>query len=567
MILTLLQAHLLAPLALSMGGSPAPLQSSDLLSTIPDGAIVAFHAPSPKSLIASRDTSDWVQFMLDARWELIIDDLATLMGEEAAAKEIQAARRVFIDALADTNGAVGFLDWDPETKDVTACLVAQAGPECSALLRRFVGEDAAPQTLADGKSVLVGEAGRAELFYEGEGMVVLVSAKSIEASKAVAEGCLARLGNAGAGGPFAVPGVAKERGNAALEFAVNLAPVWDMAAEDLDGEGDLAEAIADSARTIEWLYGSIGFGDGEAAEWKFVAPYGVDTLIGEAMGFFGEADPALFRTVPAGAQQATVFSFDLSGMADWVLAQVATENEDAHAQAEAAIEGAGQAVGFDIMNDVVRNLEGQFVYYTTGEVMKIDGMELPGAFAMTVISYVKDSDVMIDVADTLLQLGGIASDLDSGERTLPGEDGEVELWTSSKSSGTKMALGVGAGRVAFSMSPTDLTSYFDLASGAEGIGRMLDNKVLAKTAKGLRGTAISIQSTAIMADSVRQMVNSYADMMESLAGAFGDEGDDLVPMRSAADRLAGMVEQYFEGATTTELQIGGGMIRANVRSR
>lgn len=565
MLLTHLAAHILAPLALGGAATSSPATAADLLSTIPESAVAAFHAPSPKALIASRDTSDWVQFMLDARWELLIDDLATLMDVGTTADEIKSARRLLIDAFADTTGAVGFIDWDAESNDLTACLVAHAGPECSTLLQRFVGEDATLSTLTDGQPVLVGEAGRAELLYEGEGMVILVSAHSIEASKAVAEGCIARLGNAGTSGPFAVPGVAKERGPAAFEFAVNLAPAWDVAAEDVKGEGEFGEELVRSARTIEWVYGSIGFGDGEAAVWKVVAPYGVDTLIGEAMAFLGQADTALLSTVPFGALQATVFSMDVGGFADWVLEQIAKESEESHAQAKGAIEGAGQAIGFDIWNDVVRNLEGQFVYYSTGESIEFDGVEVPGAFAMTLISYVKDSDVMIDIADTLLQLAGVASDFDSGERTLPGVGGEVELWTSSENSGTKMALGVGAGRVALSLSPSDLGKYFDLASAVEGARRMLDNKALASPAKGLRGAMVSVQSTAILADSARQLVNAYADMLEPLATMFGGNGAELISMRTAADRLAGMVEQYFEGATTSQIQVEGGMIRMTVR--
>lgn len=569
MLSTPLVAQLLVPLAL--GGAPTgpPAAAADLLSTIPDGAIAAFHAPSPKALIASRDTSDWVQFMLDARWELVIDDLSSFMDEDEVAEEIKSARRLLIDAFADTTGAVGFIEWDAKSDDLTLCLVAQAGPECSTLLRRFIGQDAAPGTLGDGKPILVGEAGRAELYYEAEGMVILVSASSIDASKAVAEGCIARLGNAAASGPFAMPGVAKERGPAAFEFAVNLASLWDMAAADVEGEGEFGEALARSARTIEWVYGSMGFGDGEAAEWRFAAPYGTGTLIGEAISFFGEADTSILSTVPAGALQATVLSFDVGGFADWALAQIAKESDESLAQAKGAIDGASQALGINIWDDVVHNLKEQFLYYSTGESMVFDGVEVPGAFAMTAVSYVKDSDVMIDIADSILQLAGIASDLDSGERTLPGEGegGEVELWINSKSTGTKMALGVGAGRVALSSSPTDLGKYFDLASGVQGAGRMLDNKALSSSTKALRGAMISIQSTAMMADSARQMVDAYADMMEDLATMFGGQNTKLTSMRTAADRLASMIEQYFEGATTSQIQVEGGMIRMTMRCR
>ena len=74
-----------------------------------------------------------------------------------------------------------------------------------------MGSRTEAREIADGRTVLVGEAGRAELFHASEGRVLRVAAPSVDAAQETATGCLRRMAGASTPNLFTSEGLAAER--------------------------------------------------------------------------------------------------------------------------------------------------------------------------------------------------------------------------------------------------------------------------------------------------------------------------------------------------------------------
>lgn len=572
--------HALTLLPLVAPAAPAPTPSDALLSVVPADALVCVHAPNPKALIASRDTNAWMAFALDARWESVIDDLTPLMADdraEAIAAQVKTMRRTLIEAAEDCTGAVVFVDVESAGAAPRVGLVAAAGPRFTQVLRRTVGENADEIQLAEGITALVDDSRRAELFLERGGYAMAFSAESTEAARAMAMSSLERLESPEPAGPLALPPVAARRRACALEVAVNLNPVW---SQWLRAEGPfegMEARAAQAVSSLEWMYGAATLGDGEDAGWEFVVPYGQETLIGDFLGFFGAADASLLRDVPASATTATVVSLDIGGMVDWILGMVEGNDQTAFLRIMGGIDAASGVIGFDILDDVVRNFTGDFVMFNEPTGLRFEDFTMPGD-APTFIARVEDSETMLDVVDTVMELSGMGSLTVSSDRALPSGD-EVELWTATEKAPMGMGMGVGAGRLIFSMSGdgTGVGNYLDLVANAEGSRSFLSNDAVRTASESASGAAFTVQPTAAAATVIEQMSRMWAKMLDDLAEAFSDlepEGNSAagaeVPesrrILAAADRIAAMIRQAFNGTTTTELHVDGGTIRMIVRS-
>ena len=572
--------HALTLLPLVAPAAPAPTPSDALLSVVPADALVCVHAPNPKALIASRDTNAWMAFALDARWESVIDDLTPLMADdraEAIAAQVKTMRRTLIEAAEDCTGAVVFVDVETAGSAPRVGLVAAAGPRFTQVLRRVVGENANEIQLAEGITALVDDSRRAELFLERGGYAMAFSAESTEAARAMALSSLERLESPEPAGPLALPPVAARRRACALEVAVNLNPVW---SQWLRAEGPFEGVEARAAQAVsslEWMYGAATLGDGEDASWEFVVPYGEETLIGDFLGFFGAADASLLRDVPASATTATVVSLDVGGMVDWILGMVEGNDQTAFLRIMGGIDAASGVIGFDILDDVVRNFTGDFVMFNEPTGLRFEDFTMPGD-APTFIARIEDSETMLDVVDTVMELSGMGSLTVSSDRALPSGD-EVELWTATEKAPMGMGMGVGAGRLIFSMSGdgTGVGNYLDLVANAEGSRSFLSNDAVRAASESASGAAFTVQPTAAAATVIEQMSRMWAKMLDDLAEAFSDldpEGNSAagaeVPesrrILAAADRISAMIRQAFNGTTTTELHVDGGTIRMIVRS-
>ncbi len=566
--------HALTLLPLVAPAAPAP--GDALLSVVPANALVCVHAPDPKALIASRDTNAWMAFALDARWESVIDDLTPLMAGgqgEAIAAQIKAMRRTLIEAAEDCTGAVVFVDAETAGAAPRVGLVAAAGPRFTQVLRRVVGEGATEVQLAEGISALVNGPRGAELFLERGGYVMVFSAESAEATRAMAMSSLERLESPEPAGPLALPAVAARRRPCALEVAVDMDSIW---SQWLRAEGPfegMEARAAQAVTSLEWMYGAVTLGDGEDADWEFVLPYGQETLIGDLLGFFGEADASLLRDVPGSATTATVLSLDVGGMVDWILGMIEANDQTASARIMGSLDAASGVVGFDVLDDVIRNLTGDFVMFNEPTGLRFDDFTMPGD-APTFVARIEDSETMLDVVDTVMELSGMGSFTVSSDRALPSGD-EVELWTATEKAPMGMGMGVGAGRLIFSMSGdgAGVGSYLDLVANAEGSRSFLANDAVRAASEAASGAAFTVQPTAAAATVLDQMSRMWAKMIEDLDRAFSPaepDGPRDVPearrVVAAADRVSAMIRQAFSGTTTTELHVDGGAIRMIVRT-
>ena len=277
------------------------------------------------------------------------------------------------------------------------------------------------------------------------------------------------------------------------------------------------------------------------------------------------------------ATTATVVSLDVGGMVDWILGMVEGNDQTAFLRIMGGIDAASGVIGFDILDDVVRNFTGDFVMFNEPTGLRFEDFTMPGD-APTFIARIEDSETMLDVVDTVMELSGMGSLTVSSDRALPSGD-EVELWTATEKAPMGMGMGVGAGRLIFSMSGdgTGVGNYLDLVANAEGSRSFLSNDAVRAASESASGAAFTVQPTAAAATVIEQMSRMWAKMLDDLAEAFSDldpEGNSAagaeVPesrrILAAADRISAMIRQAFNGTTTTELHVDGGTIRMIVRS-
>ena len=553
---------------------PAPEAANDLLSVVPDSAVFAAQISNPRALLAQRETNDWVAFMLDAQWETVIDKAGSILEEEdIGAAEIIAGRELIIQAFSDTTGVVFFVDLNKDSMEPTMGLVVQGGDDAAALLKRVVGDSTSEVALDGERTAIVGEKGRAELFTESAGTMMLISAPTIEASKAAATACYSRLGNADAAGPFASPAIAALRNQGAeFEFAARLAPLWEEAFDDDSTADDFEQRLADSVRSIEWMYGELSLGDGETADMNFVVPYDEKSILGNFLGLFGTANTSLFAHVPEGTSQATAANFDFSGFAQLALDIARANSLDGGVEVQDGLDAAEAVLGVDLIGDIVDQMTGDMLYFSTVDPVLVEGVEVPFQ-AMTAIAFMEDTDAIFDLVDQGLMMADISDSVDTDLIDIAGTDESIDLWKMSDGVPMKMILGAGAGRFMFSLAEDSMHAYFDLVSGKEGAQSMLADKALAAAAKDASGAIVTIQDTAAAADAIESMANSFRSMFDGLAElSFNEEGEEdyrskLDGFVESSEIVAALIRQYFEGTSTTEFQIGGGRLRISSRTR
>ncbi len=560
-LLPLLLPTLLAPATTS----PAVTPARDLLAAVPASAILAVNVPNPKALIASRETNDLIAFAMDPEWQAITNLLLAEFEEEELAAEIETWRKTVISALSDATGLVLFVDPGFGDNGPTLGIIAEGGPDTTAFLRGLLPSDAA-LSIDNGTMTTVMTADQTEVFHSSNGLAMVISSSSKESAVRVSAACLTGIDGPAPRGPFAVPAIAAERRPAAVEIAVNLSLLWaELERTDSPAEG-IERQIADAVSTVDWMYGSVSFGKDEESDWEFVVPYGTETLLGGLLGFFGQADSELLATIPAGASSGMVLAFDVAGFTDWALELVRSTSPETHEMMMSGLSAITEMVGIDIMGDVVHNMTGQFLTFTSTATVSSEGSVLAGMQATTVVISVKDAEPFVDMVDGLLEMGGFGSAVESSTVPIEGDDDGVELWRVDPGLGTELIIAAGAGRIALSIDSEGFEKYLARASADEGVTSFLSDPAMAKAAESLSGAVVSIQSMAAGADAFQASMRNVESMLSSFPSPDG-EAAPLGQMMEAADRLVVLVRQYFEGTITSELQIADGRIRYRSRTR
>ena len=163
------------------------------------------------------------------------------------------------------------------------------------------------------------------------------SSAGVDAARALVRQSLTG-GSQRPGGPFGVPALAKERGDCAMEVAVNLQPILDAArAEGFNSP--MEERMFDMMFSqVTWAYGSMSLGTGETSDLEFVVPYGAESALAGLFANFNAADLSSFSSIPAEAHTAQVINIDLAGIFDWAMDLVKAEDEMTYEQVMAGIE-------------------------------------------------------------------------------------------------------------------------------------------------------------------------------------------------------------------------------------
>lgn len=619
MITPLTFLPLQAALALSLlGGDPAPLtqQGQSLLAALPEDTFLVARLPDPKALLAQRETSSWVAFAMDSQWDVFLPKLLLTMDEPEWAATAPAWRSRILGALGDANEVVGFASGPYEQGVEPALgLFVRGGAESTTLLKELVGPDAQSVEMEGGHTVLVTEResseeeeGRAELFYEKDGVVLFVSSESVARSRGVVAGCLGALTAGGAPkGPYAIPGLAKvRRPGAALEIAVDMEPLWRAASDEFlpgadqsepgvlaIGGGDDSESwnevvaeLLDAGSSMEWLYADWEVGLGETLSSHISMPYAEDSILGELFGFLGAADPSLFSQVPATAISATIVNIDFLGMTKWGLGRVKGYSEEAFDQAQGALAGGQAALGLDIVEDLIGNLTGEFVGFTSVPSFELgdEKTEFAGERPTTIVASLKDSEPFLELVESVLPLKGLDAAFAS-ETVELGEGGtEMELWKAAESLGLPVTIGVGHKRMLLSLDPQGSEAYLGLMGGASGGRAITHDKAQREAMQGASGAVITWQPTA-----------SGADIMESLGamteGAIEEEIELLeyeseedfteeeraeleqevralnAQFEEALDGMAALWREFFNGSSITEMHIRGGLMSIKTETR
>ena len=607
-----------------VGAAPAPLADAGLLAALPADAVGAFHVLNPKALMASRETNRWVGFCTDPAWESAMVWFSSRVFElELSEAELEEWYSRFLAAMEDSTGMVGFLSGpvDPDT-DPEGGLIVRGGETTAALLRHLMGENMRAETLEGGGTVLVSDEESGEepdeesgeegvsLYYEKDGLIMVLFAATVDDSKALANSCLASLASGAVPKVFGQSGVAERRSaNAAIEFALDLSTVFEgLLSETVESESDEGEVLGigggspdpgmdelknrllESATSVEWMYGSGELGVGEEAEWNVYLPYDPKSLVGEALGFFGEADKSLLSAAPAGSLSATVASFDISGFSQWALALTESLSKDAHAQAMGALGAAEAAVGVNVLEDIVEPMKGQFFSFSsTVNADDADSlMALTDIGATTWVALTEDTDSLLDLFETVIDMSGMGDAITAEEVSLGDGAEEMEVWRSDSSTGLPLTVGVGHGRLMISTSESGSRSYLERLKDAEKNGGMLDDAALAKAVERTSGSFITIQPTAAFADALEGMGEmlsamapelwlddedaEWAEGDEELEEIFEDEfeaaiADEMASMNEIIKDLAALGRQYFSGTTTSEVRIKGGLVHIHMQSK
>ena len=582
----------LTPLALPLllaNGAPTPA-ASDLMAAIPEEAVVALHVPNPRAIIAARETNDLVAFMLDPEWESIA---ALLMEEEGTEEtemlgELKAFRDRAIEAMSDSSGLAVYVTTVPETGVEGAMgFVAQGGPKVAAMLEEmFVGESAATEQLAAGvvARVTAPAGGRKALAFatNGDLIVGVESSAGIDAARALVRQSLTG-GSQRPGGPFGVPDLAKERGDCAMEVAVNLQPILDAArAEGFNSP--MEERMFDMMFSqMTWAYGSMSLGTGETSDLEFVVPYGAESALAGLFANFNAADLSSFRSIPAEAHTAQVINVDLAGIFDWAMDLVKAEDEMAYEQVMAGIGSVTEMSGIDLIEDVLGNLSGQMLGFSTvrqpagsGAPTMMDMMMASslGGDDLTLVMEVEDTEVLLEAIEFAVDMSGAGEMLEVSSMDAGGERGGLETWSLLPEVGSfKMALG--AGRLIISTNPSMLDAY------AAGLGAPLDESFASDERvkailPSLSGAGVTIQKTADMLDSIAAAVGAMGEMFGSTVDLSGFEDGAVIEeayddffdrMNLAADRVVQMGRRYFEGTMSTDMVMEEGQMRFRQRTR
>ncbi|QDV05360.1 hypothetical protein Poly30_08570 [Planctomycetes bacterium Poly30] len=583
-------ASLLLPVA-SLGGPTAGLPvEAGLLAALPAEASLVIHLPNPKALMASRETNRWVGFATDAEWGRLLGPVLAAVGDDVTESEVAEWRERVLGALEDSTDLVGFAT-GLDDQEASLGLIVRGGEKTAALLRLFIGGDARVETIDGGHEVLLSAAGRAELYYEFEGLIMVLSTPTVEGSKAVASGCLASLAEGELPPLFLHKGIAeRRRPGAAFEFALDLSDL--TATEETgfdengklpigggssaDGMDKLMDELKTAASSVQWVYGTGELGLGETANWNLYAPFDSTSLIGKALGFFGEADKSLLAAAPAGSISATVGAFDINGFTRWALDTTRKFSEDAYEQAMGGLSAAKSAVGVDLLEDIVGPMRGQFLGFSTAPSTEQGGslLALTNVGSTTFIALTEETDPLLDLFDSLLEMSGMGDTITNEQFAVAGGTEEMELWRSDASTGLPVTIGVGNGRLLISSDAAGSQAYLARMKGEEGVAALLDDKDLAGAVAGASGAIITIQPTVAMADALEGL----GAMMDSMNPEvwlpdqdMEDGGDEeeavLMTMTETMRNVASLARQYFSGTTTSEFVIGDGIVELRTRSK
>ncbi|MEM6675009.1 MAG: hypothetical protein AAF726_19325 [Planctomycetota bacterium] len=520
------------PLSLVVAlGDPSHAAEVDLLAAIPKDTFLAVHAPDPRGLVASRETSSWLGFAMDPEWNSIVGPLLSVLDVDADPDEMALWRDRLFQALADANGFVAFVGDGFGDGDPVLGILADGGPDAAALLRTLLAKDATPETIAGGHEVHISDEGRGELYYERDGIILVLSTPTVENVRGLASECLDALGAGVPRGPFGLEGLAAQRRGAALELAVDMSQLWAEIERVEEPTEGIESRVFDAIASFEWLYGSMTFGDGETSDMRLVAPYGETTLLGELLAHFGAADTSLFADVPAGMATATVASFDVAGCTDWLMDVVEDTSEEGYEMMRSGLSAVTETVGIDVLGDFAYNATGRFLAFSSAPTDEDAPVTMSASQGTTFVMEVKETLPIVDAVEILLEMSGFGADVETESAEIPGDEDGLEVWRMAPDLAledvVEIGLAAGGGRLVVSTNQSSFDRYITHMGAGEGAPTLLNDPELAAAAEGAHGAMVSLQSMDEIADQIRSMASALDDMTLELGAIDRESGSTL----------------------------------------
>ncbi|MDF1838396.1 MAG: hypothetical protein P1V35_11035, partial [Planctomycetota bacterium] len=357
----LLQAALaLAPL-LHNPPAPAPAaiaQESEqsLAWGVPDDALMALHWNDPKGLITNDLNNAWIAVLTDPRW-IELDFWSEL---DVDMDDFNDFWEVAGPVLTDCTDAVAWLT-GPISDTPNVYLAFRTSEDALNSLIENAPEASSRESV-DGIPFVVDE--DSAVGWSGDLCLVYIGEEPMEALPSLASHFQILKTQATPAGLFETTPVGSDRNDEHFEFLMDLGAIFELIMEEEGGSDDIPEAVMDELTSIEWMYASVSFGEGQALDSNIVLPYKQDGYVAKFFEFAGEANMEAFRRVPMDAVGAVIGNLDLPGLIYWVVEEMIEAEEMTAEEFEGGLEEMEGTLGFHLLEDFINNMSGELMQIT-----------------------------------------------------------------------------------------------------------------------------------------------------------------------------------------------------------
>ena len=524
----------------------APAVKHELGDLIPADAFMAFRWDDPAGMIANGGDSGFVKFFTDPRWA----DAFDLDSEEGPTEEewntikqslagiseivVWAEAGSFMEAFDDAMTMGAMMRGEAEALDALVHLL----PE----LQEVSTQDGATLYTAEDTTILrAGNwCGMTSVEDEESAPAMLKEWHSQLTAEELPKGF------------FEAAGMQADRATADFEMAMNLSFLWEELAEEAGDE--MPPSLQAEFESIAWVYASITLGEGNQSEWSMVMPFYEDGLMAGIMGAMTAPKKSDYGRIPKDAISASAINLDLQAMIDVVIDVVSEFVPDVEDQYDMALAQGSEAIGADIQEDLLDQIEGTFITFTMGEA-SMDIAGIPG-YGSTFLMDVHDKDRVLDVIDGVFNL---LSMMGMGDEMFEQQETETATsWLINVEDMMELVLGCDASSMFFSMDTAGLDAYHALKSEpSEEQSLLAHGEVLA-----------ILEAFDEVPMSIMQINGTFRMFGETMEAAFEIDNDpDVEEIANFFGTLTEIADEHLTGWLGYTMEISSNRARIVAKTR